>query len=55
MEFITSNGQKISGEAILMVILVTSGVGEGNLGMVTTFCHHDQAEMEASHVLSTLH
>ena len=31
MEFITSNGQKISGETILMVILVTDGVGEGKL------------------------
>ena len=29
--------------------------GEGNLGMVTTFCHHDQAKMEASDALSTLH
>ena len=35
---VSSNGQKISGEAIPMVILVTDGVGEGNLGMVTTFC-----------------
>ena len=27
-----------------MVILVTDGVGEGNLGMGTTFCHHNQAK-----------
>ena len=35
IEFVTSSGQKISGEAIPVVILVTDGVGEGNLGMVT--------------------
>ena len=55
MEFITHNGQKISREAISMAILVTDGVGEGNLGMVTTFCCPDQAKMEASEVLSALH
>ena len=38
-----------------MVILVTDGLGEGNLGMVTTFCHHDQAKMEASDALSNLY
>ena len=54
VEFITNNGQKISGEAIPMVVLVMDGVGEGNLGMVTTFCHHDQAKVEASEVLSAL-
>ena len=41
MEFVTSNVQKLSGEAIPMAILVTDGVEEGNLSMVTTFCHHD--------------
>ena len=41
VEFITHTSQKISGKAILTVILVTDGVGEGTLGMVTTFCHHD--------------
>ena len=55
VKFITNNGQKISGEAIPMVVLVTDGVGEGNLGMMTTFCHHDQAKMEASEALSALH
>ena len=54
MEFITSNGQNISGEAIPMVILVTDRVGEGNLGMVTTFCCHDQSNIEASDALSAL-
>ena len=33
--FITCNIPKISGEATLMVILVTDGVREGTLGMVT--------------------
>ena len=54
MEFVTSNGPKISREAAPMAILVTDAVGEGNLGMVTTFCHHDQAKLEASDALSAL-
>ena len=37
-----------------MAVLVTDGVEEGSLGMVTTFCHHDQAKVESSEVLSTL-
>ena len=37
-----------------MVILITDGVGEENLGMGTVFCHHDQTKMEASDALSTL-
>ena len=37
-----------------MVVLVTNGVEEGSLGMVTTFCHHDQAKVEQSEVFSTL-
>ena len=55
LEFITNNSQKISGEAIPMVLIVIDGVGEGNLGMVTTFCHHDPSTVEASEVLSALH
>ena len=55
VEFITTNGQNISGEAVPMMILVMDGVGEGNLGMVTTFCHHNQAKVEASKALSALH
>ena len=54
VEFITNNGQKIGGEAIPMVVLVMDWVGEGNMGMVITFCHHDQAKVEASKVLSVL-
>ena len=42
LEFITSNGQKISREAILRVIIVIDEVEEGNLGMVNTFCHQNQ-------------
>ena len=38
-----------------MAILVTDGVGEGNLGMVATFYHHNQAKVEASQALSFLH
>ena len=48
VEFIANNGQKISREAVPMAILVTDGLGEGNLGMVTTFCYHNKAKMEAS-------
>ena len=48
MEFITCTGWKISREATPMAILITDGVGEGNLGMVTTLCCHNQAKMEAS-------
>ena len=55
VEFITCNDQKISGEATPMVSLVTNGVEEGNLGMVTTFCCHNQAKMEATNPLSALH
>ena len=54
VEFITSNSGKISGQAIPVVVLVMDGVGEGNLGMVTTFCHLNQAKVEAFKVLSAL-
>ena len=37
------------------MILVTDGVGEGNLGMVTIFFCHNQAKMEASDAVSALH
>ena len=38
-----------------MAILITDGVGKGDLGKVTTFCSHNQVKMEASEVLTTLH
>ena len=53
--FITCTCQKISGEATPMAILLTGGIGEGNLGMETTFCHQDQVKIEASDALSALH
>ena len=37
-----------------MAILITDGVGEGKLGMVTVFSHSDQAKMEPSVMLLTL-
>ena len=46
---------RISSEIIHMAVLIANGVEEGSLGMVTTFCHHDQAKVESSAVLSTLH
>ena len=54
VEFITNNSQKISSEIVPMAVLVTGGVEEGSLSMVTTFCHHDQAKVEPSEVLSIL-
>ena len=54
VEFILGSNQKISGEIIPMPVLITDGVEEGNLGMVTTFYHHDQANVESSEALSIL-
>ena len=36
-----------------MAVLVTDGMEEGSLAMVTTFCHHDQVKVEPLEVLST--
>ena len=56
LEFITNGShQKISVEAVPMAILGADGVGEGNLGMVTTFWHHDEAKVEVFKELSALH
>ena len=46
VEFVTDTGLRVSDEATPTVILITDGVEEGYLGMVTTFCHHDQVKME---------
>ena len=47
--FITHSGKKVRSEEIMpMAILITDGVGEGKLGMVTVFCYSDQAKMEPS-------
>ena len=45
---------KDGGETVPMVILVMDVVVEGNLGMVTTFCCHNQAKMEVSEAVSAL-
>ena len=37
------------------MILITDGVGESDLGMVTVFFHAEQARMEACDALSPLH
>ena len=37
-----------------MVVLITDEVEEGSLGMMTTFCHHDQAKVESLEVPSIL-
>ena len=54
MEFLTLTRLKTSGETTNTVVLITNGVREGELGMVTGFCHPSQAKMEACEALSTL-
>ena len=46
MEFMIDTGPQISEQAILVMILITDGVGKEYLGMVTIFCHHDCSKME---------
>ena len=55
VKLISECGQKINCEIFLLVVLITNRVEEGSLGMVTTFCCHDQSKVETSEVLSTLH
>ena len=38
-----------------MAILITNGVGKGDLGMVTTFCSHNQTKMVVSEALAAFH
>ena len=54
VEFISDGRQRIRSEIIPMAVLITNGVEEGSLGMVTTFCHHDHAKVESLAMLSTL-
>ena len=54
VEFVTLTGLQKSGGATNMVILITEGVGESDLGMVMVFCHPDQARIVACDALSTL-
>ena len=54
-DFITNTGRgAMSTELAPLAILVTYGVGEGKLGMITTFCRSDQVKVEPSDSLSTL-
>ena len=54
VEFFTQTSLKMSGETTNMVILITDGVGESVLGMMTVFCHPEQARIEACDALSIL-
>ena len=38
-----------------MAVMIANGVGKGDLGMMSTFCSHNQVRMEASEVLTALH
>ena len=55
VEYVKKTGLRLSGETAPMAILITNGVGKGDVGMVTTFCNHNQVKMEAPEVLATLH
>ena len=55
MEFLTLTSPKRSGETTNLAICITNGVGEGELGMVTVFCHPHQAKIEACDALSVLY
>ena len=52
---VTKTSLRLSDEAAPMPILITEEVGKRNLGMVTTFCSHNQVKMEASEAFATLH
>ena len=55
VNFTTPSGKKVRNEEITsMAILLTDGVGEGKLGMVTIFCCSNQARVEPSVMLLTL-
>ena len=55
VDFMTDTSLRTSGKTTPMAILITDGVGEENLGMMTVFYHHDQNKLEASDALSTIH
>ena len=52
VEFLTLTGLKRSGEATNLVVFITNGAGEGDLGMAMVFCHSDPAKIEARAALS---
>ena len=53
--FVTDTDPRVSGEATPTTILITNGVTEGYLGMVTTSCYHVHIKMEAPDVLAAFH
>ena len=55
VKFLTLTGLKKSWSTTNSAILLTDGVGEGDLGMVMVFCHPDQARIEACDALSAIH
>ena len=44
----------MSAKIVPLVILVTDGIGEGKLKMMTTFCKSDQRKVEPLDALSAL-
>ena len=44
VELISDSGWRIRSEIVPMTVLITDGVEGRSLGIVTTFCHHDQAK-----------
>ena len=55
VESVTETHLRLSGEVAAMAILMTDGLGKGDLGMMTTFCSHNQTELEASEALTAFH
>ena len=55
VKYDTETSLRPSGEAAPMAILITDGVGKGDLGIVTTFCSHNQVKMEVFEMFATLH
>ena len=54
VECLTLTSLKRSRETTNLVISITNGVREGELGMLTVFCHAHQAKIKACDALSTL-
>ena len=55
VDFTVCSGKKVRSKEIMpMAILITDGVGEGKLGMVTIFCCSDHAKVEPSVMIPTL-
>ena len=54
VEYVTETSLRLSGQAAPMAILITDGVGKGDLGMGMTFCSHTLVKIEASEALAAL-